>query len=93
MTRYSKGLDDPKLEWLDYGLLGLTREILVAYRSGPAEFVDLGEITARLAATGSLAAAKVDAKFWEVGTPESYEEVDQHLEQLRLKGLDPLQNR
>ncbi len=77
VEKYSRDPDDPDLAWLDYGYLAMSKDLLVAY-SGVVP-LDLGTLVADAARGGDLTAYRVTERFWEVGTPESYREVEEHL--------------
>lgn len=80
VIRYAKDPDDDSLTWLDYGYMAFKKRVLFDY--GAATPIDLGRIVADTARQGQLAAYPVTERFWEVGTPDSYAEVEQHLSSL-----------
>lgn len=73
---YDKAAPTPSMQWIDYGLGGLTR--------GAFEFVDAGErdlarLYGRLAELGELFGYEANERFYEIGTPESLAETDAFL--------------
>ena len=67
----------PALEWIDYGLGGLTAAALD--RVPPAE-TDLSELYSALAARGELFGFEATERFYEIGTPAALEETGRFLE-------------
>jgi NDP-sugar pyrophosphorylase family protein len=65
---YDKRAPDPSMEWIDYGLGGLTVSSLA--RAG-AEVDDLSHLYRLLARTGDLFGFAATERFYEIGTPES----------------------
>lgn len=65
VARYEKGVDDPGLRWIDWGLEVL-RPSALSVSSSP----DLAAVLSRLASAGRLAGYEVAEPFHEIGTPE-----------------------
>lgn len=81
VTYYSKGGAAPAdviLEWIDYGLGALRREVLET-RVPAAEIVDLADVYHRLSLEGLLAAYPVERRFYEVGSVEGLRELESFL--------------
>jgi len=79
---YSKRAGPGEADWIDYGLNAFRREVIERYR--PAAMpLDLAAILEDLVAAGELAAYEVTERFYEIGRPESYRELD---ELLRARG-------
>ena len=81
VTRYEKGLDDPRaagLEFIDYGFSVIDRDRVIA--AVPAGVpVDLAEIYAAKAAAGEVAAFEVGERFYEIGSPAGLAELEARL--------------
>jgi NDP-sugar pyrophosphorylase family protein len=76
MVRYDKRHPDPSMEWIDYGLGGLTADVLGA---AGAETDDLADLYGLLAARGELFGYAATERFYEIGTPESLSEAGRFL--------------
>jgi N-acetyl-alpha-D-muramate 1-phosphate uridylyltransferase len=74
ILRYQKGVNDPRMRHIDYGLGVLSAGAL----TGPSfwEAFDLADVYGELAAEGRLAGYEVTHRFYEVGTPEGLAETD-----------------
>ncbi len=81
VAKYAKDPTDSTLTWLDYGYLCLSKAVLNRYPMATA--LDLGTISEELAVAGELAAYPVAGQFWEIGTPESLQDVISHLSDTR----------
>jgi NDP-sugar pyrophosphorylase family protein len=69
---------DPEMQWIDYGLSTLDREIVATWiPSGRA--VQMSSVWAALSATGGLAAFEVLERFYEVGSPSGLRDLEAHL--------------
>lgn len=73
---YDKDRPDPAMQWIDYGLGGLTAAVLDA--AGAAQ-ADLAPLYRELAATGRLAGFEVADRFYEIGSPAALAETDAFL--------------
>lgn len=73
---YAKLAPPPDMQWIDYGLGGLTLEALstVDEREG-----ELAELYQQLAARGGLCGYEVSERFYEIGTPAGLREADAFL--------------
>ncbi len=77
IIRYQKHGASPAMKYIDYGL-GIFRPAAVAYlRDG--EPADLEQVYQRLLAEGQLLAYEVTQRFYEVGSPQGLQELDQLL--------------
>jgi NDP-sugar pyrophosphorylase family protein len=74
ILRYQKGVDDPRMRYIDYGLGVLSSAALAGPTS--ADAFDLADVYGRLAADGRLAGFEVAHRFYEVGTPAGLAETD-----------------
>jgi NDP-sugar pyrophosphorylase family protein len=77
VVRYEKGSEGPRLSYVDYGLLGFRRDVVLTLP--PDEQIDLAGVHSRLASSGDLAAVEVYDRFYEVGSPEGLAELEQFL--------------
>ncbi len=73
---YDKHRPVSAMRWIDYGLGGLTSEVLDAV---PAAESDLAGLYHHLSVTGRLYGLEVATRFYEIGTPGSLAETDAHL--------------
>ena len=72
VTRFAKGLRDPRaagLRYIDYGIALLPR-VLIAAEVPAGGRADLAELYAGLAAAGRLRAFEADERFYEIGSPD-----------------------
>lgn len=76
VARYDKRAPDPAMEWIDYGLGGLTAEVLDRVPSSVTELADLYHA---LSLAGLLFGYRATRRFYEIGTPESLAETDEFL--------------
>jgi N-acetyl-alpha-D-muramate 1-phosphate uridylyltransferase len=76
IVRYDKASPTPDMDWIDYGLGGLTAAAL----DEPGD--DLAHVYAALAEHGELAAYEATERFYEIGTPESLAETSAFLASL-----------
>jgi NDP-sugar pyrophosphorylase family protein len=77
VVRYAKGTTDPSFRYIDYGLLGFRRDVVLALP--PDERIDLADLHATLAASGDLAAFVVHDRFYEIGSVDGLEELERML--------------
>ncbi len=76
VTRYDKRSPDPSMSWIDYGLGGLTGDVLELVGTEVTELADLYHL---LSARGALFGYRATERFYEIGTPESLAEADAFL--------------
>lgn len=76
VTRYDKRMPDPAMEWIDYGLGGLTLGALD--RTG-VESSDLSDLYQALAADRRLFGYAATERFYEIGTPAALRSVREFL--------------
>ncbi len=76
VRRYDKRSPDPSMEWIDYGLGGLTAEVLAAV---PAEVSELADLYHELAQAGLLFGYRATERFYEIGSPQSLVEATDFL--------------
>jgi NDP-sugar pyrophosphorylase family protein len=91
VTLYDKRRRDPAaaagMEYIDYGLSGLRREVLEA-RVAPGATADLADLLHALSVEGQLAAYEVATRFYEIGSPGGLEDLERFLQpgQLSSRG-------
>lgn len=81
---YSKSAAPGEAEWIDWGLLALRREVIGRY-VGARTPLDLSVMLRDLVAAGELAAWVAPTRFYEIGKPEGWQELDRYL---RENGAD-----
>ena len=80
VLRYEKGVDDPEMEWIDYGLGGLRCDALDVV--GVDEH-DLASLYRELSRRSQLFGYEASERFFEIGTPESLAETTAFLGAIR----------
>jgi NDP-sugar pyrophosphorylase family protein len=73
---YDKRTPTPDMQWIDYGLGGLTIDALSAVRE---EEGDLAQLYRRLAELERLCGFEASERFYEIGTPSGLREADTFL--------------
>jgi NDP-sugar pyrophosphorylase family protein len=81
LVRYDKHSPDPAMEWIDYGLGGLSRAALDAV--GP-DISDLADLYQVLSSRGDLLGYAATNRFYEIGTAQALIEADTFLSQEHL---------
>jgi len=76
VTRYNKRRHTPDMEWIDYGLGGLTTEVLNLVGTDHRDLADLHSV---LAGRGLLYGFKAVNRFYDIGTRDALHETDQFL--------------
>jgi NDP-sugar pyrophosphorylase family protein len=76
VVAYDKRNPTPAMRWIDYGLGGLKP---AALEMADHDETDLAELYNRLAAAGWLHGFEATERFYEIGTPESFEQTDAFL--------------
>jgi NDP-sugar pyrophosphorylase family protein len=71
---YDKRRSVPGMEWVDYGVSVLTRDLVMETPAGAV--VDLADVFHELSGAGRLAGHEVDARFYEIGSPTGLAEVE-----------------
>lgn len=77
VVRYSKANPTAGLQWLDYGYLAISADLLSSATQSAA--FDLGEMCADLALDGRLGGWAANGPFHEIGTPTAYRLTLEHL--------------
>jgi len=77
LLRYDKKHRVPEMEFIDYGLSAMRREVVAEM---PADQpADLAELYSRLVGEKRMAGFEVFRRFYEIGTPEGLAETARHL--------------
>jgi N-acetyl-alpha-D-muramate 1-phosphate uridylyltransferase len=77
VDRYEKGTDDPSVDHIDYGATALRRDVILDLPEGVPWGLD--RVQADLAARRRLRAYLARARFFEIGSQEGLDELDQRL--------------
>jgi NDP-sugar pyrophosphorylase family protein len=77
LLRYDKRTQTPDMQYIDYGVALLRREVLS--RIAPDGPFDLAELYTGLVAEGSMIGYEVTQRFYEIGTPAALEEARVYL--------------
>ena len=72
VTRYDKSKLPGKYEWIDYGMLLLTRDAFEPFVGRTT--MDLHEVLVRLVESSQLLAYEAPHRYWDIGTPEAIAE-------------------
>ena len=78
VTHYDKHHVAPGMEWIDYGLGGLTAQALAEVGRDTRDLADLHRV---LAERRLLAGYEVENRFYEIGTPEALLETEEFIRQ------------
>lgn len=78
VTRYDKARPHPGMEYVDYGLLVLSRR-LVEQRIAPGLACDVAPVLRDLSIEGQLAGFEAPARFYEIGSPGGLADLESHL--------------
>jgi NDP-sugar pyrophosphorylase family protein len=76
VTHYDKSVPTPAMEWIDYGLGGLTTRALEMVSTEKRDLADLHRVLAEL---GLLYGFEVTNRFYEIGTRDALKETEQYL--------------
>jgi N-acetyl-alpha-D-muramate 1-phosphate uridylyltransferase len=82
VKRHDKHRPTGEMQWIDYGLGGLSDAALAA---APSAERDLSVLYRLLAERGELAGFPATERFYEIGSPEALAETDAFLTRLRLE--------
>jgi N-acetyl-alpha-D-muramate 1-phosphate uridylyltransferase len=80
VVMYDKRIDarDARMQWIDYGLSVLRRDVVESIPAGGA-VSDLGDLYRDLSLRGDLAGFEVTTRFFEVGSPEGVAALESYL--------------
>jgi MurNAc alpha-1-phosphate uridylyltransferase len=76
VSAYDKASPGPGMDWIDYGLGGLSASVLDEV---PASEADLSVLYQQLSSEGRLCGYEASNRFYEIGTPEALAESDAFL--------------
>jgi N-acetyl-alpha-D-muramate 1-phosphate uridylyltransferase len=85
LVRYDKRNPTAEMEWIDYGILALSRDVVAALPTD--EVIDLADVLAELSSADGLAGFEATQRFYEIGTPVSLAEFESAV---RSGSIDPL---
>jgi NDP-sugar pyrophosphorylase family protein len=71
---YDKRGSVPGMDWVDYGISVLTRDLVM--ETPPGAVVDLSDVFHELSGAGRLAGYEVHERFYEIGSPTGMAEVE-----------------
>ena len=77
IIRYNKKDRDPAMEYIDYGLIVIRKEIFDPYPS--SEPFDLSGVLSQSVETGQVAAYEVPQRFYEVGSLQGIRETEDYI--------------
>ncbi|HEY3722267.1 MAG TPA: sugar phosphate nucleotidyltransferase [Acidimicrobiia bacterium] len=77
VVAYDKEQRHPGMEWVDYGVSVLGRDVVAGIPSGAV--VDLAAVFGGLSRSGRLAGFEVQDRFYEIGSPDGLRDVEAHL--------------
>jgi NDP-sugar pyrophosphorylase family protein len=75
---YDKGRSEAEMEWIDYGLSVLTRDV-IAERVPSGTVVDMADVLRDLSLEGLLAGFEAAERFYEAGSPEGLRDLEEYL--------------
>jgi NDP-sugar pyrophosphorylase family protein len=78
IERYDKALRDPSMQFIDYGLSVFKAEVFAEYP--PETVLDLAQVMRTLVDRGEMAGFEAQERFYEIGSPEGWRELNQFLE-------------
>jgi N-acetyl-alpha-D-muramate 1-phosphate uridylyltransferase len=81
IVMYNKKYNDPKMEFIDYGLIALRRSVLDRYPSN--ESFDLSLVLSRLVDAGQVTGYEVKKRFYEIGSPSGIKETEEYIRNRR----------
>ena len=82
LLRYSKRDRTPEMDFIDYGLAALKREIIAELPAGEPQ--DLAELYSRLVTERRMVGFEVFRRFYEIGTPAGLAETERYLDARRV---------
>jgi NDP-sugar pyrophosphorylase family protein len=85
LQRYSKRETSPDMDYIDYGLAALRRDVVAQLPEGARH--DLADLYSTLVASGRMSGYEVTQRFYEIGTPESLAECEDYLRERALSLL------
>lgn len=77
VIRYDKTARDPTMEYIDYGLIVIKKNVFDTYPSDKP--FDLSIMLSRMAADGLVAAFEVEKRFYEIGSVQGIKETEEYI--------------
>jgi NDP-sugar pyrophosphorylase family protein len=77
IRRYDKKFRGPDMQHIDYGLSVFRAEVFREY--SPDEVLDLAQVMRTLVDRGDMAGFEASERFYEIGSPDGWRELDQFL--------------
>ena len=77
VARYDKKIRDPAMEYIDYGMIAIRRQVFDHYPAG--EPFDLSIVLTRMAEEGNVAAFEVTKRFYEIGSVQGIKETEEYI--------------
>jgi NDP-sugar pyrophosphorylase family protein len=78
LVEYRKGVADPAMEYVDFGL-SIVERAVVEQRVPPDAVVDLATVMEALSADDGVAGFVVDQRYYEVGSPSGLADLERYL--------------
>lgn len=85
IIKYEKNSEDPAVEYIDYGLIVVNKNIFNSFSS--QDSFDLSTLLSRCVESGRVAAYEVHKRFYEIGSVQGIKETADYISQ-RTKNLD-----
>ena len=77
VARYDKKVRDPAMEYIDYGMIAIRRQVFDRY---PADKpFDLSIVLTRMAEEGRVASFEVTKRFYEIGSVQGIKETEEYI--------------
>jgi NDP-sugar pyrophosphorylase family protein len=83
LVRYSKHQRTPDMEYIDYGLAALRREVIAELPAGHTS--DLADLYSQLVARGAMIGYEVFQRFYEIGTANGLAETEAYLRERSVR--------
>jgi NDP-sugar pyrophosphorylase family protein len=77
ILKYDKKVRDPAMEYIDYGLMVLRKDVFDPCPAG--EPFDLSRILSRMAGSGQVAAFEIGTRFYEIGSVQGVRETEEYI--------------
>jgi len=77
IVRYDKKSRDPTMEYIDYGLIAIRKQVFDAYPSN--EPFDLSAVLSRLVDAGQVIGYEVTKRFYEIGSSSGIKETEEYI--------------
>jgi MurNAc alpha-1-phosphate uridylyltransferase len=77
ILKYDKKTQDPAMEYIDYGLIVILKDVFDPYPAG--EPFDLSLVLSRMVDSGQVAAFEVAKRFYEIGSVQGLKETEDYI--------------